>query len=217
MKDFVEQLIRLDDMEWGAYAFSRDPLNGKLSDALRSEMIAGANLCGVEEAKKLRERFGSASIKEYGKKLNLKISYEESDGSDNYIVFAKFNYPDKVTIYRGNIEKVTKLIGENDLGDLLEHVDVENMLLAHEMFHYLEEQNKEIYTRTTKIQLWKLGPLKNNSSLMAVGEIGAMAFARELLGISYSPYVFDTVMLYPHDEKKTQNLVDEILRFQREQ
>lgn len=215
MKEITDKLIQLTDIEWGNYAFSRDPLNRKVDDNLRTNMIIKANNCGSEQAKKLQSKYGTLSIKDYAEKLCLKIKYEDSDGSDNYIVFAKFNYPDKVTIYQGNIDKVTNLIYENDMDEILEHVDIQSMLIAHEMYHYLEEQDETIYTRTEKIQLWKVGPLKNQSKLMAIGEIAAMAFARELLGITYSPYVFDAIMLYPHDKNKTQTLMDEILQFKK--
>jgi hypothetical protein len=92
-------------------------------------------------------------------------------------------------------------------------VDIESMLLAHEMFHYFEEDNKEIYTKTKKIELWKLGPIHYKSQLAALSEIAAMSFARQLLHLDYNPYVFDAIMLYPHDGKKTQELVNEILTF----
>ncbi|ROR28258.1 hypothetical protein EDD66_105199 [Mobilisporobacter senegalensis] len=215
IKESAEKLMLLDDIEWGNYAFSRDPLNRKIDSDLRTHMIKNANFCGIEQARKLKNQYGPATVKEYAKKLDLKIKYEDSDGADNYIVFAKFNYPDKVTIYQGNIEKVTNLLEEKDMNEMMEHVDIESMLLAHEMFHYMEEQDEKIYTRTETIELWKIGPLRNKSKLMAIGEIAAMAFARELLGISYSPYVFDAIMLYPHDGGKTQKLVDEILTFKK--
>lgn len=212
IKESTEKLMQLNDMEWGKYIFSRDPLNRKVNPKQRMDMIRNAMQCGKEKAAELRKQFGNLSVSDYAKKLDLKISFEDSYGSENYIVFARFNYPDKVTIYKGNVDKVNKLILEHDMQDMMEHVIVENVLLAHEMFHFLEEKDNFIYTRTEKIELWKIGPFHYQSKLMAIGEIAAMAFARELNGISYNPYLFDAIMLYPHDKEKTQKLVDEILQ-----
>lgn len=213
IKESTIELLKLNDFEWGMYAFSRDPLEGKLSVEEKRELIIQANKCGAEQAEKLKMQFGVKSVKEYAKKLKIQIIREDSDGSDNYIVFAKFNYPDKATIYSGNVKKVEKLIEENGMGKLLGHVNIESMLLAHEMYHYFEESDKEIFTKTKKIVLWKLGSLQYKSKLIALSEIAAMSFARELLNLNYNPYLFDAIMLYPHDAKKTQSLIDEILTF----
>lgn len=213
IKESTIELLKLNDFEWGMYAFSRDPLEGKLSVEEKRELIIQANKCGAEQAEKLKMQFGVKSVKEYAKKLKIQIIREDSDGSDNYIVFAKFNYPDKATIYSGNVKKVEKLIEENGMGKLLGHVNIESMLLAHEMYHYFEESDKGIFTKTKKIVLWKLGSLQYKSKLIALSEIAAMSFARELLNLNYNPYLFDAIMLYPHDAKKTQSLIDEILTF----
>ncbi len=212
IKESTIELLKLNDMEWGLYAFSRDPLEGKLSAEEKSEMIQEANQCGAEQAMKLIQRLGEKTVREYAEELKIQVINEDSDGSDNYIVFAKFNYPDKVTIYSGNVKKVEKLIAENDMEELLGHVDIEAMLLAHEMYHFFEEGDKDIYTKTKKIELWKLGPIHYKSKLAALSEIAAMSFARELLHLNYNPYVFDAIMLYPHDAKKTNELIHDILK-----
>lgn len=213
IKESTLELLNLNDTEWGLYAFSRDPLSGKLSDDEKKELILEANKCGAKYAEKLINKFGQKAVKEYADELKIKIIREDSDGSDNYVVFAKFNYPDKVTIYSGNVKKVENLIQENDMEEILGHIDIESMLLAHEMYHFFEENEKDVFTKTKKIELWKLGPIKYKSKLAALSEIAAMSFARKLLQINYNPYVFDAIMLYPHDAKKTNELIAEILTF----
>lgn len=215
IKESTIQLLELDDVEWGNYAFSRDPLRNKLSSEEKTEMILLANQCGAKQAQKLIDLYGRQDIIEYANKLNIKVSYADSDGVDNYVVFARFNFPDKVTIYSGNVKKVEQLIEENEMGELLGFVNIEAMLLAHELYHFVEDKDTEIYTRTKKIQLWKLGPIRYKSHLIALGEIAAMSFARELLQLQYNPYLFDGIMLYPHDSKKTQELIKEILAFKK--
>ncbi len=213
IKENTLELLKLNDIEWGNYSFSRDPLQGKLNYEQKRELIIQANKCGAEQAEKLKIQFNVKSVKEYAEKFKIQVIKEESEGSDNYIVFAKFNYPDKVTIYSGNVIKVEKLIQENDMEEILGHVDIESMLLAHEMYHYFEESDKKIFTKAKKIELWKIGSFRYNSKLVALSEIAAMSFARELLNLDYNPYLFDAIMLYPHNSIKTQYLINEILTF----
>jgi hypothetical protein len=213
IKENTTRLLKLNDMEWGLYAFSRDPLEGKLSADEKRELILKANKCGADQAKQLIQMLGERTVKEYADKRKIQVTHEDSDGSDNYIVFAKFNYPNKITIYSGNVEKVEKLIEENDMGEILGQVDIESVLLAHEMYHYFEESDNDIYTKNKKIELWKLGPIHYKSKLIALSEIAAMSFAQELLHLNYNLYVFDAIMLYPHDAKKTKELIDNIMTF----
>lgn len=206
----VDFLVGISDKDWGRYAFSRDPLNNKVSDELREEMIVEANECGRQEALKIKEKYPNVSIKEIAKKMNLEITEKDSNGMDSYIMFACYNSPNKITVFMKNIILVEAFINENSLNNKLDNVDIESVLLAHEIFHHIEENNKDIYTRITKIALWKIGSYKYKSGLIALGEIAAMAFAKELLSLNYNPYIFDILMLYPHDKQKTDKLFNEI-------
>jgi len=213
IREKVDFLVNMSDEEWGKYAFSRDPLNTKISSELRQELIEKANLCGKEEALKIKEMYPNLSVKEITEKMNLKITHEDTKGTDQYIMFACYNSPDKVTLFMENVILAEKFVKENQLEEKLDNVDIESMLLLHEVFHHIEENEKDLYTRTETINLWKIGSFKYKSKLIALGEIAAMAFAREMLSLSYSPYVFDTLMLYPHDADKTDKLFDEIKAF----
>lgn len=214
--DYALKLKSITEEEWSGYAFSRDPIGRRIPKDKQMELAVKANKCGKEQADKLRTRFGYKEVLEYAELLGLKITEKDSEGTESYIVFANFNYPDRITIYMKNVEHMGKVIADENLGDLLENVDIKSMLLAHEMFHYMEGQDKDIFTQREKIELWKLGPFNNKSKIIAIGEIAAMSFAKELLNISYNPYIFDTLMLYPHNEEKAINLMNEIFVFHKE-
>ncbi len=209
----IDFLVNMNDKEWGQYAFSRDPLNNKISYELRQEMIEKANLCGKDQALKIKKKYVNLSVKEIAEKMDLKITYKDTNGTDDYIMFACYNSPNKVTLFMGNVTLVKKFIKENELEEKLNNVDIESMLILHEMFHHIEEIEKDIYTRVETIDLWRIGFFKYKSKLLALGEIAAMAFTKELLSLSYNPYVFDIIMLYPHDTKKTDKLLDEVKEF----
>ncbi len=46
------------------------------------------------------------------------------------------------------------------------------------------------------LTLWHLGPYTHRSRVIALGEIGATAFARQYLGLRYSPLLLETLLLY---------------------
>lgn len=213
IEEKIDFLLNINDEEWGQYAFSRDPLNGKVSDELRREIIEKANECGKKEAIKLKEKYEDVPIRKIIKMMDLEFIEKDSSETESYIMFACYNSPNKITIFKRNKVLVEEFIKENNLNSKLEYIDVESMLLAHELFHHIEENNKDIYTKNEKVVLWKIGKYKYKSGLVCIGEIAAMAFAKELLSISYNPYVFDILMLYPHDENKADELYIEMEGF----
>jgi hypothetical protein len=213
IEEKIDFLININDEEWGKYAFSRDPLKGKVSEVLRKEIIEKANECGKKEAKKLKEKYKDVPIKKIIKKMDLEFIEKDSNGTESYIMFACYNSPNKITIFKKNKILVEEFIKKNLLNSKLEYIDVESMLLAHELFHHIEENNKDIYTKKEKVVLWKIGKYKYKSGLVCIGEIAAMAFAKELLSINYNPYIFDVLMLYPYDENKANELYKEIEGF----
>ncbi len=211
IRESLLKLMELDDMKWGYYAFSKDPLGHKVTQQEKKQMTLESSQCGKEEAKKLIQIYGDRGVSHYAKQLSINISYNNGYGYDNYIVFAEFHYPNQITVYKGNVEKTQSFTEEKEIKQVLGFLDIESILIAHELFHFLEEHADNIYTKTKKLTLWKLGFIKYQSRLIALSEIAAMAFTKELLQLPYNPYLLDVVMLYPHNPEKTQEIVDKIL------
>lgn len=210
IKDLIRELKTIDENIWGLYTFKRDPLCGKVTDEEKADMIKKASECGRQQAIELKEKYGVCTCSQYAEKLGLTVSQIEENNAKDYILFAKFNSPGTISINISNIKEAEEVVKKENLNFLIEEIKIEDILIAHEMFHFIEAKNNELYTSTAKIILWKLGPIKYNSGLVALGEIAAMAFAKKLLKLSYCPNLFDVLLLYPHDEKKAKILYDEI-------
>ena len=98
----------------------------------------------------------------------------------------------------------------------MNNVNIEEILLAHEIFHYIEEHNGEdMFTQRETIRLWKFGPFKNDSNIVCLGEIAGMAFAKELLQLPYSPYILDSFLVYLYHPKVAYELYKEIMNINR--
>ena len=70
--------------------------------------------------------------------------------------------------------RAQELIRRERLEGLLGKQAVEDVLLAHELFHVTEYRKKDtIYTRTEKVELWRK-PFSNRSRMICLGEIGGM-------------------------------------------
>ena len=172
-----------------AYAFSREPLNGKFNDEQRKKWTAQA--------------------------MGLEVLYPSFPENADRVLFAEFREPGNINIYMDAVKKAEKFLKRPEIKTVLtDRLDVAGLLLAHELFHFVEEKyKKEIFTKQEKIRLWSLGPLHNDSSIIALSEIAAMAFAQTVTGISWSPYVMDVFLVYGYSPEEASGLYEEMMMY----
>lgn len=208
-------LAAIPAVEWDRYVFSREPLNGKFNDAQRRGWMEQALACGQEYAGKVMKEYGSSDPEHLAKAMGMKVSYPTYPEKTDRVLFAEYRVPDTICIYMDAVKKAKKFLEQPGIRDVLtERLDIAGLLLAHELFHYVEEVYKdEIYTKTEKIRLWSLGPVHNDSAVIALSEIAAMAFAREITGIPYAPYLMDVFLVYGYSPEEASGLYEEMMEF----
>lgn len=169
-------------------------------------MIAAAQACGIGEARKLKAVYPRLSLLELYERLEIPIAYGDEEQIGNRLLFALYDPRNGVFLMKKPIEKFAQLAQEEGItADATRDV-----LLAHELFHHIESQNEELYTQKKKIELWKFLFYTHRSNVRALSEIAAMSFAKELLAMSYSPYLFEVLMLWPYDQEQAQSHLTEI-------
>ncbi len=215
LEDMLKDLTALAPEDWCGYVFSREPLNGKFTDAQRQRWMEEALACGREYAGRLREEYGSSDSEVIAKGMGMMVDYPTMPEKTDRVLFAEFREPNTIRVYMDAVKKAKKLLDQPEIREILtEQLNVSRLLLAHELFHSVEERyKKEIYTYQEKIRLWSLGPLHNDSHIIAVSEIAAMGFAWELTGIPYAPWVMDVFLVYGYSPKEASGLYQEIMSY----
>lgn len=212
--DMLRHLLEVDDYTWGLYAFSRELLNKRIQPQERDAMIKKAIACGKEYAKRTIQETGSQDINIISDKLNLQVEYSNASMIGKRILFANFTPPSKIEIIKEPVKQLVTQI-QKETPFLVEHFkqnDIINIILGHEIFHSVEERYEQtIYTRTEKILLWNFLGFKNYSVIRTLGEIGAMAFTKEINGINYSPFIYDVLLYYCYDPAGAWKIYYEVL------
>ena len=212
IRRLVKDLVSISDDTWGFYAFNREPLKDKFSKEKKLELIRKSNECGQEYAKKIKNEYGQMSVYEIAKNMGIEVDYPERPNGGGHIIFAQFVNPNKIIIFKDSVDKALELIEKENMKELFNNVSIEEILLAHEIFHYIEEHNgQDMFTQNEKIRLWKIGSFKNDSNIVCLSEIAGMAFAKELLNLSYSPYVLDSFLVYLYYPKVGYDLYKEVV------
>ncbi len=215
LPDMLRDLIGIAPEEWYGYVFSREPLNGKFNDEQRKKWMCQAIECGKEYAEKVCTAYGTRDSEQLAKAMGLNVSYPTFPEKTDRVLFAEFREPGNINIYMDAVKKAKKLLERPEIRELLtDRLNVSRLLLAHELFHFVEEKyKKEIFTKQEKIRLWSFGPLHNDSTIIALSEIAAMAFAQAVTGIPYSPYVMDVFLVYGYSPEEASGLYEEMMAY----
>ena len=209
----LEKLVKIPELDWRRYAFSREPLNGKFSDSQRLEWTRKSIECGRVYAQKIIKDFGTDDPEIIAKNLGLEVYRPQYPEKTDRVLFADFVKPNRINIFMDAVGRAERLLQKKAVRKILtEKMNPEKIILSHEIFHHIEEKYKsEIFTRTEKVRLWSLGPLHNDSEIYALGEIAAMSFAQELNGLPYSAYVMDVFLVYDYSAEEASGLYEEMM------
>jgi hypothetical protein len=213
--DVMQDLCALPWDAWCDYAFAREPMNGKLDDAKRHELMGRARECGSEWAQRCVEQFSTRSPIKIAEKLGATVQFDKVPQGQDRVLFAEYVEPSSIFIYDDALDKVRELTADEKVRQALgEDVRPRAVLIAHEVYHLLEFQHKkEMWTQTYKEEI-HVGPITHHSSLIILSEIASMGFASELIGMSYNPYVFDILMTWAYSPAAGMTLYDEVMGYQ---
>lgn len=126
-------------------------------------------------------------------------------------IFALFEPPATIFIRPDLLADCDAYIQKSGLCQVLGSFRCEDVVLAHEFFHFLESRaGGEIFTRVYREPA---GLFRRKAPLPPLSEIAAMRFARELLGLPWSPFILDSVMLHIHDIPSALAIVKRLERF----
>lgn len=206
IEKWIGELSKLSDEDWSRYSFISEPLVNRISIEKRQEYHQKTKENARALACELQQEFGFISPKMLARKLNLRLVEKNAEDGGGFSLFASFEEPDTITVFTDNAEKTDQLIDEKELRNIVGNVKTIDLLIAHELYHYLELSRNDIYSAIERIKVWQIGPLKNISRIKCLGEIGAMAFAREYLQIPCSPYLFNVIMLYVQNPVSAERL-----------
>lgn len=210
LREMAESLAQVEDLSWGMYAFSRDILRDKVSESEKGRMIEQAIRCGYDMADKVMSSLGTWDPWELAEKLKLNVEYEDSGQIADSVLFALFTPPDQIQIMKEPIELAVK---NGLLEGLLTKAQMERLILGHEIFHFLEEEEEGIYTRREKVILWKLFGYKSKSTVRALSEIAGMYFSKKINGFLYSPFALDILLYYNYNSDEALKMYREVLSY----
>lgn len=164
----------------------------RLTGAQREELIAGAMQCGMRAGVQLRERFAQAKPSEMV--CGLKMTIEARELTNIVPVLAGYDpVAELVMIDHALLMKLQQYCEQHQL---LPPFDPVELVIAYELFPWLEAREHTIFTRRFKATMWRLGTLQYRSTIPAASEIAAASCAKALCHLCFNPILLEVLVLH---------------------
>lgn len=200
------ELVKVPATVWAQYTFQKDILRDKLSDTQKQEIAEKAISCGKSEAEKLLIIDREITPLELVREKGIEFSYMPEEKIGDRVMFALYTSPNLIQISEEPIKKVANL----NLPGLTED-KIKDLLLSHELFHYIETHDETIYTQKTQITLWKFLFYTHKSQVRTLSEIAAMSFAETMNNLPYSPFLLDILLIHAYDPTAAKKMYNEVM------
>lgn len=209
--EMMAVLLGLPQSHWDAYAFQNSTGCVRLSASQRGLLAQGARQEAAELAQRKREQFGERLLTDVLAAHGLSVQDMPPTQWGTKIPFAYFEEPSSVYLNRDLAQACQNLLEQTGFAGIFGGIPVEEVLLAHELYHFCAGQGEAPYARQEHLRLWKLGPFEARRRISALEELGAMAFAEEYCSLGCSPFVLDVPLTYCCSPEQAQKLYDRIL------
>lgn len=209
---FVKQIIQLSQQPealFAHYLLAQDNLYRKIPEEQRDALITKAIASGQAAAQQLQGQ----SLADFLAESGIEVTYVEETSNKTKVSYtlAEIRLPNRITLNRTLIDSGQQLIDHQaGLQSLVERASIADILTAHELFHYLENRD-QLYTTEKHVQ-YKIGPFSKTARIHALSEIAATAFAKEFFGLSFSPLLFNPVLLYNFDGEFSEGFIEQLLK-----
>ncbi|MEO1772583.1 hypothetical protein [Candidatus Enterococcus ferrettii] len=209
---FVKQIIQLSQQSeelFAHYLLAQDNLYRKIPENEQAALVAKAIASGQAAARHLQ----SLSLSDFLAEAGISVTYVEETSSKTKVAYtlAEIRLPNRITLNRTLLNSGQQLIDQQEaLQFLVERAPIADVLIAHELYHYLENRD-QLYTTEKHVQ-YKIGPFSKTVRIHSLSEIAATAFAKEVFDLSFSPLLFNPVLLYKFDTAFSESFNEQLLK-----
>ena len=105
LRQMADRLAGLSTAQWGRYAFSREPLEGKFTPEQMRMYTEKADACGQQWADRIAAQYGIRTPRLLAQAMGLKVEEAPTPVGGGLVLFAQFVQPDTVTIFTDCIQQ----------------------------------------------------------------------------------------------------------------
>ena len=211
IREMAEKLCGVSETAWDKYALRNEPFLGKITDVMKPELLEKSHKCGNDIASEVISRFGKAAPFKLAETMGAAVAYIPGSDSGSYTMFSYFVAPNQICLYRDTVDKALALFLENDIAELVGTGDIREVMVAHELFHFIESARSDLYVSQRLLTLKGFLNRSRSVRVHTLEEVAAMQFTKEILELRVNPFVFDVLLLYSQNQDMATRLYKYIL------
>lgn len=207
----LNESLQISSLGWALLTLNADPIFKRLKEEEWITTAQDALQCGISEAAQLKRSYSGRNVREIVDSMGIEVSYVTKNRFGSYLYFSQYySKPPQIELFQTTLDQIDQVIAAAGLEDRFGGVNLQDALIAHELFHHLECTNPQIATRIYRVKTWRVAGYQAHSNLVSLGEIGAFAFAKELLGLPYFPRVLELAALYQKNKDTARGLLEKL-------
>jgi len=192
----VQMALKCSDTVWYHSTLKNDLCGCRLSSEEESTVIDGAMQTAANMTQRVAAQYGQLLPQELLEALSIKLVYTAEELREPYLYMGLYQPAIRtITLNDSTLLLLRQFIRANGLEVFTPEDDIIGIALLHEIFHALEEETLDIYTRSNMLDRKLLGIFPYKRGLSGVSEVGAVHFSKCMAGISYSPCMYERYLL----------------------
>jgi hypothetical protein len=191
-----EQIAAASPEMLGMLMLKGDLHAARLDDRAQYAAVVDALADGAATAADVRRRFPGLSPRRIADELEIPVTNTDDDPLVGTIWrFAEYRpRPPKILLYARGLAPLEHTLARAPAARLLGEATVEDIFIAHELYHHLEATRAETpIARRHQATLFQIGKWRWRTGIATLAEIAAGAFAQGLLSLPRHPKVLDFV------------------------
>jgi hypothetical protein len=180
----------------GMLMLKGDLHGARLDDPAQRAAVIDALADGAATAGVLRKRFPGLNPRRIAGELQVTVTTSDNDPMVGSIWrFAEYRpRPPQILLYTRGLAPVERALAGAPAARLLGEAAVEDVFVAHELYHHTEATRAEIpIARRHQATLFQIGKWRWRTGIATLAEIAAGSFAQALLELPCHPKVLDFV------------------------
>ncbi|MBE7720502.1 MAG: hypothetical protein E7243_13440 [Lacrimispora celerecrescens] len=196
MRELIEKNAAVHDVKWYSRVLKNQPASCELSKEEEREILFYSMETAEKYASQLKKDYGAVSGASLAGTLGLTIKRTKEELRKPFLYMGIYE-PEEGTVILNDstLNAIKGFIKEYGLTEIIREEALEEIVLFHEIFHWIEENTPGIYTRSKMLKrpVWNLFP--KSRGLDGAGEVGAIHFSKIMSGVSYSPCLYEMCLL----------------------
>lgn len=198
---------QLPDKEWASLQFALDPLRGKAPAGQEGKLLAAALACAAWQAEQLHSRYGRKAPSAIAADYGLTVLHAKEVAGSRPILSMYDPAERTITLYEKSLRLLrTALSRFNDW----QSYSLDEVAIAHELYHHLEEVGPRLFTAHHSIVLWQVGNFAYRSRFPSLSEIGAFHFSKLICNLPFHPMALSLLALYKTKPDEADRLLDKM-------